>query len=117
MKFNAMHFNCVNLFHELQKKDDKLDLLKESDRLQKQLSMQQQLLARSTVALYQQHKTRFIMGQHSVVHRPTDSSPVVQQEITLAAARIRMAKQEQERAEHNKLSAAVDRLATKYDRY
>merc|ERR1719318_1113239 len=116
-KFRAMHFNCVNLSKELQKKDEKLDLLKESDRLQQQLSLQQQSLARSTVALYRQHKTRFIMGQHSVVYRPTDSSPVVQQEMTLAAARIRKAKQEQERAEHTRLSAAVDRLALKYDRY
>ena len=70
-KFRAMHFHCVNLSQELQKKDEKLELLKESDRLQKQLSQQQQLLARSTVALYKQHKTRFIMGQHSVVYRPS----------------------------------------------
>ena len=116
-KFRAMHFHCMNLSREMQKKDKKLDLLRESDRLQKHLSQQQQLLARSTVALYKQHKTRFIMGQHSVVYRPAGNPPVVQQEMDQAAARIRRVKQEQERAEHNKLSDAVDVLARKYDRY
>ena len=77
MKFNAMHFNCVNLSQELQRKEEKLTWLRESDRIQKQLSEQQQLLTRSTIALYKQHKTRFIMGQHSVVYRPTDTRPEV----------------------------------------
>ena len=36
--------------------------------------------------------SRFIMGDHSVVSRPNDSSPVLQQERDLAAARIRKVK-------------------------
>ena len=117
MKFNAMHFNCVNLSQELQRKEEKLTLLRESDRIQKQLSEQQQLLTRSTIALYKQHKTRFIMRQHSVVYRPTDTRPEVQQEMSLAMQRIRAEQVMKERATITNLSNMVDLLAKKYDRY
>ena len=116
-KFDAMYHHCQNLSEELQKKDVKLALLKESDRIQKQLSQQQQLLARSTIALYKQHRTRFIMGQHSLVYRLTDTRPEVQQEMTLATQRIRAVQAKKERAAINNLSNTVDLLAKKYDRY
>merc|ERR1719318_1902407 len=77
----------------------------------------QKQLARSTMALAKNHRTRFCTDRHQVTYRSTDSSPEVQHEMNLAAARIREEKVKQERADLAKLSEAVDRLARKYDRY
>ena len=74
-KFDAMYFLCKNLAKEVKKKDEKIELLKEGDRIQKILSQQQQQLARSAITLIKRHRTRFIMGEHSVVYRPTDTRP------------------------------------------
>ena len=116
-KFNALYFHCQNLSKELQLKNDKLQWLREGDRIQQILVEQQQQLARSTMALTKQHKTRFIMGHHSMVSRFNDTSPEVQQEMSQAAARLRTEKAKQETADINRLSSAVDKLAIKYDRY
>ena len=88
-----------------------------TDHAHKALCAAQQQLARSTKVLAKNHRTKFITGHHNLVYRSTDGSPEVKQEMALAADRIRKEKGVQERASITKLSAAVDRLAVKYDRY
>ena len=116
-KYDALYFHCTELANELRRTDALLDCLKEADRTQKTLCQAQQQLARSTLALVRNHKTKFTTDRDQVVYRSTDSSPEVQQEMNLAAARIREEKDRQERVELSKLSDVVDRLARKYDRY
>ena len=77
MKFHALYSHCQNLSKELQQKDLKLQLLKEGYRVQQTLIKQQCQLARSTMALVKQLKTRLIMGQQTVVYRSTDHRPEV----------------------------------------
>ena len=50
-----------------------LDCLREADRTQKTLCQAQQQLARSTLALVKNHKTKFTTDRHQVVYRSTDS--------------------------------------------
>ena len=93
-KYNALYFHCTELANELRRKDALLDCLREADRTQKTLCQAQQQLARSTLALAKNHKTKFTTDRHQVVYRSTDSSPEVQQEMNLAAARIREEKRQ-----------------------
>ena len=73
-KFYAMPFLCLSLTKEMRKKDEKLDLLREGDRIQRVLSQQQQQLARSTMALAKNHRTKFVTDRHQLVYRSTDST-------------------------------------------
>ena len=114
---NAVHFLCLTLAKEMRKKDEKLALLREGDRIQRELSQQQQQLARSTMALAKNHRTKFVTDRHQLVYRSTDSTPEVQQELSLANERLRAEKAQQERASMTRLSNTVDQLAKKYDRY
>ena len=102
---------------ELARKDEMIDLLKEGDAIQQTLCQQQEELTRSTLALVKQHKTKFSTDRHQLVYRVTDTSPEVQQEMSLAANRIRAEVAKQEKASITKLSNTVDKLAKKYDRY
>ena len=58
-----------------------------------------------------------VLGDHSVVFRPTETRPEVQQEMNLAAQRIRAEHAKRERASIISLSSTMDLLAKKYDRY
>ena len=116
-KYNALYFHCTELANELRRKDALLDCLREADRTQKTLYWAQQQLARSTLALAKNHRTKLTTDRHQLHYRSTDSSPEVLQEINLATERIRAEQAKKERAKITKLSEVVDRLAAKYDRY
>ena len=116
-KYNAVFFLCKNLAKELARKDKMIDLLREGDTIQQTVCQQQEELTRSTLALLKQHRTKFSSDRHQLVYRSTDTSPEVQQEMSLAAARLRAEKAKEERASITELSSTVDRLAKKYDRY
>merc|ERR1719318_950651 len=117
-KFNALYNHCKNLALDRQRKEDHIATLLASEEKARQISLQQQNLTKSLLALKEKkRKTRFIEGQHSLHYGETEPSPRVKQEMDLAAARIRKEKEKKDRADLIKLSDAVDRLATKYDRY
>ena len=69
------------------------------------------------MALAKNHRTKFVTDRHQLVYRSTDSTPEVQQELSLANERLRAEKAKQERASMTRLSNTVDQLAKKYDRY
>merc|ERR1719318_1112367 len=117
-KFIAIYNHCRDLALDMQRKDDYIATLLASEEKARQISLQQQNLTKSLLALKEKkRKTRFIEGQHSLHYGETEPSPRVKQEMDLAVARIRKEKEEQDRADLIKLSDAVDRLALKYDRY
>ena len=113
-KFIAMYHHCKNVALDRQKKEDFIALLLSKEEKAKQITLQQQNLTKSLLALKEKkRKTRFIDGDHSLYCEQTEPSPEVQQEMFLAAARIREEKVKQERDDLAKLSDAVDRLARK----
>ena len=117
-KFISIYNHCRDLAMDRQKKMDNITILLRMEEKAKVITVQQQNLTKSLLALKQKEKkTKFIDGSHSFYYGPTEPSLQVKQEMSLAAARIRKEKEEQDRVDHKNLSDAVDRLARKYDRY
>ena len=116
-KYNALYFHCTSMAKDIRRKDTMLDCLKDADRAHRDLCAAQQELARSTMALAKNHRTKFVSDRHQLVYRSTESTPEVKQEMSLANKRLRAEKAKQERASMARLSNTVDQLAKKYDRY
>ena len=85
-----------------------LDCLKDANRAHRDLCAAQQQVVRSTMALAKNHRTKFVSSRHQLVYRSTDSTPELQQEMSLANKRLRAEKAKQERASMTRLSNTVD---------
>lgn len=117
-KYTALYTHCTNLAQDLQRKEDKLELLQEGDKTQQVLCNNQKQLAKSTAAMLSKNKrTKFINGPYSLHYATTAPTEDVRDEMALAAAREREQNEQQEKAAIAKLLEVVDQLAKKYDRY
>ena len=99
-KFITIYNHCKNLAMDRQKKEDHIAMLLIEEEKAKEITVQQRNLIKSLVALKEKEKTtKFIDGNHSFYHGQTEPSLQVRQEMSLAAARVRKEKEEQERAD------------------
>lgn len=95
----------------------KLDILKESDRVSKELSMAQKQLAKSSLALASKMKKSKFVTAHAVTYATTKPRLEIKQEMIDAEKREREKRRAKQKAEIDVLISAVDRIAAGYDRY
>ena len=119
-KFSALYTHTRRLAQDIERKDEKLQLLKRGDCAQKLLSDAQTQLAMSTAALHAKNKkTKFISGERKLVNKVTNPSKVVQAEMDKASVRVLKQHRLEQCEDVARLVSIVDELSKKYprDRY
>ena len=116
-KFNAIYSHCCNLADDIDKKDDYISALVNSEEMAQNLYQQQKTMAISLLALTnKERKSKFIMGDHKLSYAKTAPTEALRDEMERSAIRKRG---EMETAFIKKMVATVDSLTKHYspDRY
>ena len=107
-KFISIYDHCKNLARDRQKKMDYIAILHSSEEKAKEITVQQQNLTKSLLALVEkERKTKFIEGSHTLYFSVTETTPAIRNEMANSKTSIR-------REDITKLARLVDSLAHKY---
>ena len=109
LKFNALYSHCCNLAMDIDKKDEYISALVNSEEIAINLYQKQKTMTISLLALTnKERKSKFILGDHKITYATTAPTEALRDEMESSAIRKRG---EVESAFITKIIANMDRLA------